>query len=260
MKFRERASIKAAAASGLLLLSLLLPVSIPGAAAEKKVNELIVGCDTGFRPFVFIGSGGSFTGFEVELWRIIAERQGLTYRLIRMDFSSLIPALVDKKIDVALGGITISAEREQIIDFSYPHFHSSLRLLVRMSDESIADIGDLVDKVVATKDGTTSATFIGNIQTRSVSLFPTIDAAYKALQKRKADAVVFDSPAIADYIQTAGRYIAKTVGRVHQRQSYGIAFQQKSALREKVNVEILRLEQEGRLDILFREWFGYVPQ
>ncbi len=259
MKFRKRSSMRAAAATGLLVLYLLLPVFSPGAAvAEAK--ELIVGCDTGFRPFVFIGSGGSYTGFEVELWRIIAERQGLTYRLIRMDFTTLIPALVERKIDVALGGITINAEREQVIDFAYPHFHSSLRLLVRMSDESIADIGDLVDKIVATKEGTTSATFIGNIQTGSVSLFPTIDEAYMALQKRKADAVVFDSPAIADYIQTNGRYIAKTVGRIHQRQSYGIALQQGSALREKVNVEILRLDQEGRLDILYRKWFGYVPQ
>ena len=248
-------SFRAAAAAVLVMSVLLL-----SAAATVEAKELIVGCDTGFRPFVYIGSGGSYTGFEVELWRIIAERQGLTFRLIRMDFTSLIPALAEKKIDVALGGITINAERERIIDFSYPHFYSSLRLLVRMSDETIADIGDLVDRVVATKEGTTSATFISNIQTRSVSLFPTIEAAYLALHKRKVDAVLFDSPAIADYIQTSGRYIAKTVGRVHQRQSYGIAFQQGSALREKVNVAMLQLVDEGRMDILYRQWFGYVPQ
>ena len=247
--------MQTAAAIALAVAALLV-----SATAEGQAEELIVGCDTGFRPFVFIGSGGSYTGFEVELWRIIAERQGLDYRLIRMDFTSLIRALVERKIDVALGGITINAERERIIDFSYPHFHASLRLLVRMSDEAIADIGDLVDKVVATKEGTTSATFVNNIQTRSVSLFPTIEAAYLALHKRKVDAVLFDSPAIADYIQNSGRYIAKTVGRVHQRQDYGIAFQQGSALREKVNVEMLTLVEEGRVDILFRKWFGYVPQ
>jgi ABC-type amino acid transport substrate-binding protein len=93
-----------------------------------------------------------------------------------------------------------------------------------------------------------------------VQLFPAIDEAFRALQKRKVDAVLFDSPAIADYIQTSGRYIAKTVGRVHQRQSYGFALQQESKLREKVNVEILKLMEEGRFDILFRRWFGYVPQ
>ena len=255
MKRGKKRAIPKAAAAALMVCALLL-----SAAVAVEAEELIVGCDTGFRPFVFIGSGGSYTGFEVELWRIIAERQGLAYRLIRMDFKSLIPALADKKIDVALGGITINAQREQIIDFSYPHFHSSLRLLVRMTDETIADIGDLVDRVVATKEGTTSATFVNNIQTRAVSLFPTIEAAYLALHKRKVDAVVFDSPAIADYIQTSGRHIAKTVGRVHQRQSYGIAFQQGSALREKVNVQMLKLVEEGRMDILFREWFGYVPQ
>ncbi len=239
----------------LMVLALSLPASQSGAA-----KELIVGCDTGFRPFVFIGSGGSYTGFEVELWRIVAERRGLSYRLIRMDFKSLVPALAEKKIDVALGGITINAAREKLIDFSHAYFHSSLRLVVRTSDETIADIADLVDKVVATKEETTSATFVSNIQTKSVQLFPTIDEAYRALHKRKVDAVLFDSPAIADYIHTSGRYIAKTVGRVHQRQSYGIGLQQDSALRKMVNVEILKLIEEGRFDILFRKWFGYVPQ
>ena len=219
-----------------------------------------MGCDTGFKPFVFIGSGGSYTGFEVELWRMVAHRQGLAYRLIRMEFKSLVPALAENKIDVALGGITINSAREQIIDFSHAYFQSSLRLLVRASDDTIADIGDLVDKVVATKEKTTSATFVSNIQTQSVMLFPTIDGAYLALHKRKVDAVLFDSPAIANYVQTSGRHIAKIVGRAHQRQSYGIGFQQGSELREKVNLEMLKLIEDGRMDILFRKWFGYVPQ
>lgn len=239
----------------LTAVALLIAESGPAAA-----EELIVGCDTGFRPFVFIGPGGSYTGFEAELWRSVAERQGFAFRFIRMEFTSLVSSLAKKKIDVALGGITINAEREQAIDFSFPYFHSSLRLLVRASDDTIADIGDLVDKVVATKEGTTSATFAANIQTKAVQLYPVIDEAYQALQKRKVDAVLFDSPAIADYVETSGRYIAKAVGRVHQRQSYGIALQQDSPIRERVNIEILKLMEEGRLDILFRKWFGYVPQ
>ena len=242
-----------------LVVLAVLVMALPFSTAATA-KELIVGCDTGFRPFVFIGAGGSFTGFEVELWRTVAQRLGLEYRLIRMNFKSLLPAVSQKKIDVALGGITINAEREQMVDFSYPTFHSSLRLLVRASDASIADIGDLVDKVVGTKQDTTSEAFVTNIQTRSVRLFPTIKEAYQALHKRKVDAILFDSPAIADYIQSDGRYIAKTVGRIHQRQSYGIALQKESELRKKVNVEILKLMEEGRFDILFRKWFGYVPQ
>ena len=110
--------MRTAVATVLTVLALWIPASGPAGA-----EELIVGCDTGFRPFVFIGSGGSYTGFEVELWRTIAERQGFAYRLIRMEFTSLVPALAEKKIDVALGGITINTEREQAIDFSYPYFH-----------------------------------------------------------------------------------------------------------------------------------------
>jgi len=165
-----------------------------------------------------------------------------------------------KKIDVALAGITIMSQREKQIDFSFPYFESELRILVRAADNEISDIGDLDKKVVATKQATTSAKFVKNIQTEQVSLFRTIDEAYRALQQGQVDAVIFDSPSILNYINTDGKDIAKIVGRSHQSQYYGIALQQGSDLREKVSIEILKIMEEGYYDIFFRKWFGYVPQ
>jgi glutamine transport system substrate-binding protein len=243
----------------LKLLMVLWIVLIVGAGA-LQAKTLIVGCDTGFKPFVFIGPDGSYTGFDIELWESIAKRLKLDYKLERMAFKDLIPALVNKKIDVALAGITIISQREKQIDFSFPYYESGLRILVRAGDNQISDIGDLDQKVVATKQGTTSAKFVNNIQTGQVRLFRTIDEAYRALQKGRVDAVIFDSPSILNYIHADGKDIAKIVGRSHQRQYYGIAFQQGSDLREKVSIEILKYIEEGYYDIVFRKWFGYVPQ
>jgi glutamine transport system substrate-binding protein len=243
----------------LKVLLLLWIVLIVG-AGSIQAKPLIVGCDTGFKPFVFIGPDGNYTGFDIELWDSIAKRLKLNYKLVRMEFKDLIPALVNKKIDVALAGITIISQREKQIDFSFPYFESDLRILVRAGDNQISDIGDLDKKVVAAKQGTTSAKFVKNIQTEQVRLFRTIDEAYRALQKGRADAVIFDSPSILNYIHTDGKDIAKIVGRSHQRQYYGIALQQGSDLREKVSIEILKFMEEGYYDIFFRKWFGYVPQ
>lgn len=223
-------------------------------------QPLIVGCDTGIKPFVYIGPEGDYTGFDVELWKAIAKKLGLEYKFAPMDFKQLIPALENKKIDVALAAITIQSEREKRIDFSFPYFDSGLRLMVRASDKQISDIGDLDDKVVATKRGTTSAEFVNNIQTGTVKLFPTINEAYLALKKGRADAVIFDSPAILNYINTDGKNIAKTVGRLHKRQFYGIGFRRGSDLEKKVSITILTMMEDGLYDIIFRKWFGYVPQ
>jgi glutamine transport system substrate-binding protein len=241
------------------MLILLWVVVIVG-AGSLQAKPLIVGCDTGFKPFVFIGPDGNYTGFDIELWDSVAKRLKLNYKLVRMEFKDLIPALVNKKIDVALAGITMLSQREKKIDFSFPYFESDLRILVRAGDKDISDIGDLDNKVVATKQGTTSAKFVKNIQTEKVRLFRTIDEAYRALQKDQVDAVIFDSPSILNYVHTDGKDIAKIVGRSHQRQYYGIALQQGSDLREMVSIEILKIMEEGYYDIIFRKWFGYVPQ
>jgi glutamine transport system substrate-binding protein len=243
-----------------LKVLLLLWIFLIAGIGSLQAKPLIVGCDTGFKPFVFIGPDGNYTGFDIDLWDVIAKKLKLKYKLVRMEFKDLIPALVNKQIDVALAGITIISQREKKIDFSFPYFESDLRILVRASDDEISDIGDLDKKVVATKQGTTSAKFVKNIQTERVSLFQTIDEAYRSLQKSRADAVIFDSPSILNYIHTDGKDIAKIVGRSHQRQYYGIALQRGSDLRENVSIEILKLMEEGYYDIIFRKWFGYVPQ
>ena len=40
-------------------------------------QPLIVGCDTGMKPFVYIGPEGDYTGFDIELWKAIAKKLGL---------------------------------------------------------------------------------------------------------------------------------------------------------------------------------------
>lgn len=242
---------------GLLMIWVLILLIFPGVS---HAETLTIGCDHSFKPFVFKGKDGKLTGFDIDLWAAIAKELNLEYELKPMAFDALIPALIEKKIDVALAGMTINSGRERLIDFSFPYFESGTRLMVRADDTSIGDIGDLVDKVVASKHGTISAKFAGNIQTKKLVQYMTIDEAFAALNKRTVDAIVFDAPNLLYYANNEGKGKAKIVGRVHQKQAYGIAFQPGSALREKVTITLLKFIEEGDYYIIFRKWFGYVPQ
>ena len=235
----------------------LLWVAAAGMAAAEPLS---VGCDTDFKPFSYKSESGEITGFDIELWDALAKELGLTYRLVPMKFTELLPALTAKKIDVALAGITIRSEREKIVDFSFPYFESGLQVAVRAADDHIGNIGDLVDKIVATKEGTTSADFLKNIQTKSVKLFPSIELAYAALKKKEVDAVVFDLQNTLTYIAANAKGSIKTVGPTYRRQFYGVAFQQGSPLTEPFNIALLQYMEDGWYDIVFRKWFGYVPQ
>ena len=224
-----------------------------------QAETIIVGCDKNFKPFVFKDKAGKYSGFDIDVWDVIAKDLGLKYELMPMEFTQLIPALQKKKIDVAIAGMSITSEREKIIDFSYPYYDSGLLVMVRINDKKIKSIGDLDDKVVGTKKGTTSAVFIRNIQTKEVKLFASIDEAYAKLNSGAVDAVIFDSPNVLHYIMTEGKNNVKSVGRLYKRQSYGFAFPQRSDLREKVSIAILNLKEGLRYSVIYRKWFGLLP-
>ena len=243
--------------NGFLITCTLIFLVFSGVSYAETI---IVGCDQRFKPFVFKGNDGKLTGFDIDLWAAIAKKLNVKYELKPMAFYALIPALTERKIDVALAGMTINSERELLIDFSYPYIDSGTGLMVRTNDTRISDIGDLVDKVVASKHGTMSSDFAKNIQTKKVVIYLTIKEAYAALNNKKVDAVLFDEPNLLYHTNNEGKGKAKIVGRVHQKQAYGIAFQSGNILREKVNVALLKLIEDGNYYIIFRKWFGYVPQ
>jgi len=93
-------------------------------------------------PFI-MESNGEYSGFEIELWEAIAKEIGVSFEYEKHNFQKLIPLVADKKVDIALGAITINKEREEIVDFSHPIFNSGLRILLSKNRTKI-DVGNTI--------------------------------------------------------------------------------------------------------------------
>lgn len=71
-------------------------------------------------------------GPMVEIWNELADRMGIETKFARIDtVARLITAVRDASIDVALGPLAITEERERSLDLSHPVFHSGMRIAVR---------------------------------------------------------------------------------------------------------------------------------
>lgn len=245
----------------LLTIALALTMLL-GTIGAAQAKTIVVGHDTNFMPFEFKDPDtGKYVGFDIDMWKYIAEDLGLDYKLQPMDFNGLIPALQSGNIDAAIAGMTIKSERAQVVDFAYPYYDAGLMILVKDGDTSIKSLEDLEGKVVATKLGTTSEDFVKkNAKASDVKLFPNIDGAYMELATGGADAVLFDSPAVMYYAKTAGKGQAKVVGPLYMGQSYGVAFPKGSELRDKVTVSILKMMEDGTYAKIYEKWFGVAPK
>jgi glutamine transport system substrate-binding protein len=243
-----------------LTAALVLGVALMAGPALAK--NLVVAHDTNFKPFEFKDeTTGEYTGFDIELWKEIAARLNLEYKMQPMDFNGIIPGLQTAQVDVGIAGMTITEERGKVVDFSDPYYDSGLSILVRADDDTITTKEDLEGKVVATKLGTSSPDFLkANVNTKELKLFPNNDGMFFELLAGRADAAFFDLPVVQEYASTAGKDKVKVVGPVYEGQSYGIAFPKGSELRDKVNEALKEIKADGTYEQLYIKWFGEAPK
>lgn len=225
-------------------------------------DKLVVGTDTNFPPFEFKDPDtGKHTGFDVELWDAIAKEIGVEYDLQPMDFNGIIPGLQTGQLDVGIAGMTIKPERAKVIDFADGYYNSGLVILVREDNNDVNKIEDLAGKVIATKLATTSADLAKErANAEEVKLFPNNDAMFMELMSGGADAVIFDSPVIGDFVRKAGKGRVKVVGPLYHGQAYGMGFPKGSKLVPEVNKALKALKENGKYRELYMKWFGSEPR
>ncbi len=114
---------------------------------------------------------------------------------------------------------------------------------------------DLANKKVATVEGTTSENILKKIGAKITGV-STINEAYKMVKNNEVDAIVFDAPAAVYYEQTDKDNEIEVVGEIFDKQDYGIALQQNSRLREKINRAFLNIKESGQYETFYRKWFG----
>lgn len=223
-----------------------------------RADDLIVATDTAFVPFEF-KEGDKYVGFDIDLWDAIAQEIGASYKLRPMDFAGIIPALQTGQVDVALAGITIKPERQDVIDFSDGYYDSGLLLMVPEGSD-ITGHADLAGKTLSVKTGTSSSDYAEeNFKDTTLRKFPNIDNAYLELRTGGVDAAMHDTPNVLYYIATAGDGAVKAVGEQMMAHEYGIGFPKGSDLTPKVNEALAKLKADGRYDAIYEKWFGAKP-
>jgi len=114
---------------------------------------------------------------------------------------------------------------------------------------------DLPGKRAATVKGSTSAEYLRQ-HNIDVQEYGNPEESYQALQRREADAVVYDAPVLLYYAAHEGNGKVQVAGSIFRKESYGIVFPPDSPYRKPVNEALLKLKENGTYDQLYKKWFG----
>lgn len=238
-----------------------LALSVATGTAGAETLKVVT--DPSFVPFEMMDQQtGEMIGFDMEIIAEVAERAGFDYELQTMDFNGIIPALQTGNVDIAIAGITITEEREQIVDFSDPYYDSGLRILVREGNDEVKTLDDLEGKKIGTKIGSTSYDYLMKTLDKDdgVTPYPGSSDMYMALMSRAIDAVFYDAPNVGYFARTKGEGKVMTVGPLYEGQQYGIALKSGSEWADEVNAALAAMKDDGTYKTIYEKWFGPMPE
>jgi len=120
----------------LLLASLLAVTSniaAIGSATAGMVEDVVergtlrVGMST-FVPWAMRDKDGNLIGFEIDVATKVAEDMGVKVEFVPTAWSGIIPALLAKKFDIIIGGMSITPQRNLTVNFTIPYAHSGQQM------------------------------------------------------------------------------------------------------------------------------------
>ena len=115
-----------------LVLLMLAIMHTPGALAQQADPSGVVR-QIGTRvapPFAMKAADGTWEGISIDLLAAVAARLGVTYQLQETTLAGMIDNVADGKLDASIAAMTMTPAREEVIDFSYAFFRSSLGVVV----------------------------------------------------------------------------------------------------------------------------------
>ncbi len=118
-------------------LSVIAVTAVLGSGETRAATAVIVAVKP-IEPFVTIDADGQPSGYSIDLWNNIAERLDYTTTFVVLEtVGDVVAAVESGGVDVGIAAISITAEREEVVDFTHPYFDAGLRIMVNaQSDES----------------------------------------------------------------------------------------------------------------------------
>ncbi|MFQ5438757.1 MAG: transporter substrate-binding domain-containing protein [Paracoccaceae bacterium] len=236
-------------------LALAIGLALPAAAADLGGKVLNIGSDTTYPPHEFI-EDGVVKGFDVDVVAEICGRIKCEPNWVTTAWDGIFSALANGQFDMVVSGVTITDERDKIVDFSEPYIIVQQGILMRVADQ-----GKTIDDFksgslrLASQTGTTNATLGEELVGRdNLQLFDAFNNAVVALQNGDVDGVIIDSTSAAAYEQEfAGELTVAITGL--SSDPLGLVFQEGSTLQDDFNEGLAAIKADGTLDKLVLKWW-----
>jgi polar amino acid transport system substrate-binding protein len=236
---------------------------MPVFSFPENAPILRAGVDVADLPYVAY-MNNDYVGFDIELVKLFAQREGFRPIITTMNFSSLISALASGKVDLITDGMAITPERQKEVDFSDPHAELRTAVIVTKANlpkiKPLHTMDDLAGERIAVLDGSVYDEYARNNLTDSkIHTYNTIPDMLLALNKNRVDGIMVDEITGAYYLNQNPDLAVLADNFMDQKLGVGFS-KENPALQREFNQFLKEIRGNGVYDDMVRRWFGDSPE
>ena len=261
-----------------LLISLFLTIS-------ANADKIRIGTEGAYPPWNSKDASGKLIGFEVELAWTLCRYIGQQCEIVEQDWDGMIPALIMRKFDAIMAGMSITAERQKAISFSQGYADEVASLAVmKGSDLEGIDTSEginltkktgavkkdlktltsaLAGKTVCTQTATIHQNFLqsGDVGKINVRTYKTQDEVNLDLTSGRCDVALAAAVAFTDYAEKSGKSVV-LVGPTFSGGAFGNGVgvgirKDDTELLNAFNRAIDKARKNGDISRIATKWFGF---
>ena len=234
-----------------------------GDAAFTTVTpgKLTMSTNASFPPYEMVADDGSFEGIDIEVAGAIAEKLGLELQVDDMGFDAALQAAQTGKSDMVMAGVTVTEERQAVMDFSNS-YANGVQVVIVKEDSPIQTVDDLANaNMIGCQMGTTGYTFCsdtpenGGFGEDHVTPYDDGAAAVQALMNGQIDAVVIDNKPAQEYV--AANPGLKILDGDFTNEDYAIGVAKgNTALLDAINGALEELTNDGTIQSIVDKYIS----
>ena len=220
-------------------------------AGMSLADTVRLGTEGNYPPYNFINDAGEVDGFERELGDELCKRAELTCEWVTNEGGSIIPNLVAGNYDVIIAGMSITDERDKVIDFTQSYVPSAVSAYVGLTADA-----DIRNGVVAAQTATIQS---GHVSESGAALmeFATPDETIAAVRNGQAVAVFADKGFLAPIVAEANGALTFVGEDIQIGGGVAMGLRESDAeLKDKFDAGIQSMKDDGMLNAMIKKWFG----
>lgn len=224
----------------------------------RERGKILAGVRYDYPPFGSIDAQGKNIGYGVDVAKAMAEKLGVGVEFIQTTSQNRIPLLQSGKIDAEFGVTSMTAGRDEVVDWSIPYMFDPIAILAYKGPPSKPEDWGPPKVLCATQGSIDTPIFKKIVPNANVQSYQEFTDCVVALLQKKVDGVLITGSSAADHIKrhpelmTTAEYFYDHIGIMVREND--------SKWRDFINFTLQEMWADNKLQKLIEKNFGAPPK